>query len=368
LRAADSGSLRSSAFPDTMALFAAGLLWCSLASAMARLPPNMQNLTDLAQVSPEIVMAEIRSSPLRAAVREVGPPTKGVDAGAATLPTVTAHGMGDSCWEPGFASVTRGIARKTGSYAVCVPTAGNIITDTIDGYLKNMDASVDYFAAKIRANSKLAGGFNAIGFSQGNSLIRGYIQKYNDPPVNAFISVHGTVMGVAAFPACFQQEKPLGLLCKALAEFLGNLAYLPLAQDVLFQADYYRAATKVSSEGYLKHSQLAQWNNENPATANATFKANFAKTNKFIMVKAAKDTMVYPNEGEWWGAMEDGEYGKALSMKETKLYQQDSFGLKTADEAGKIVFESTPGDHLEFSDEELYGWVEKYFAVGDLIV
>jgi hypothetical protein len=37
---------------------------------------------------------------------------------------------------------------------------------------------VDVFAAKIRADPKLANGFNAVGFSQGNSLIRGYIQKY----------------------------------------------------------------------------------------------------------------------------------------------------------------------------------------------
>merc|ERR1712014_467282 len=95
----------------------------------------------------------------------------------------------------------------------------------IDGFLENMDRSVDVFAAKIRADPKLKGGFNAAGFSQGNSLIRGYIHKYNDPPVNAFLSVHGTVMGVSAFPFCFRQEKPLGLICKALAEILGDAAY-----------------------------------------------------------------------------------------------------------------------------------------------
>merc|ERR1712050_624943 len=98
--------------------------------------------------------------------------------------------------------------------------------DTINGFIMNMDKSVDVFAAKIRNDPHLSGGVNAIGFSQGNSLIRGYIQKYNDPPVNAFISVHGTVMGVSAFPNCFKQGKPLGLICKALAEVLGDLAYL----------------------------------------------------------------------------------------------------------------------------------------------
>merc|ERR1712071_293838 len=111
---------------------------------------------------------------------------------------------------------------KAGSYATCIGTGNNMITDTINGFLKNMDSSVDFFADKIRSDPQLKDGFNCVGFSQGNSLCRGYIQKYNDPPVNAFISVHGTVMGVAAFPSCFRQEHKLGLVCKALAEVLGD--------------------------------------------------------------------------------------------------------------------------------------------------
>jgi len=69
-------------------------------------------------------------------------------------------------------------------------------------------------------------GFNCVGFSQGNSLCRGYIQKYNDPPVITFISVHGTVSGVAGFPHC----NPAGLLgpvCKTLANLGGDVACVP---------------------------------------------------------------------------------------------------------------------------------------------
>ena len=56
---------------------------------------------------------------------------------------------------------------------------------------------VDVFAQKIKADKNLVNGFNCIGFSQGNSLCRGYIQKYNNPPVITFLSVHGTVSGVS---------------------------------------------------------------------------------------------------------------------------------------------------------------------------
>merc|ERR1712139_438055 len=128
----------------------------------------------------------------------------------------------------------------------------------------------------------------------------------------------------------------------------------------------YRDAKKVTNKGYLKYSQIAQWNNENPDNVNQTLTDNFKKT-KYAMVKAAQDSMVYPNEGEQWGAIEDN--GKTIqSMTETKFYQQDLFGLKTVNEANPISFEETSGDHLQFTHDELYGWVEKYFMNSGVVV
>jgi len=339
----------------------------SLSVAAAELPPALKLLTDLATESPEDLAKLIADSPLAAIAPVVDAPEE-VGNGS-YLPTVVAHGMGDSCFNPGMQSITKGIGQKTGEYSVCYGTAGNVITDTIAGFLKTMDDSVDYFADKIKKDPKLANGFNCVGFSQGNSLCRGYIQKYNDPPVNAFMSVHGTVMGVSAFPGCFQQGKPLGIVCKALAEVLGDAAYTPLVQSILFQANYFRHNVGADSSRYFENSQLAAWNNENPKKVNPEINANFAKTNKFAMVKAAQDSMVFPNENEHWGAMDDAPHGDTiLAMKDTKFYKQDLFGLKTADEAGKIFFEETPGDHLEFSDSQLYGWVEKYFQTSQVSV
>merc|ERR1711988_1710773 len=113
-----------------------------------------------------------------------------------TFPTVLAHGLGDSCFNGGMKEITKDVGTHIGTYSVCVPTGDTWLSDTING-----------FAKKIAADPKLANGFNAIGFSQGNSLIRGYIHKYNDPPVLNVLHVHGTVSGVSGFPQCFQQEK-----------------------------------------------------------------------------------------------------------------------------------------------------------------
>mgnify|MGYP002212807331 CR=1 FL=1 len=275
-------------------------------------------------------------------------------------PTVTAHGMGDSCFNAGMKQITEIISTRTGQYGVCVPTGSNDITDTAYGFFLTMNKNVDVFAEKIRKDEKLANGFNCVGFSQGNSLCRGYIQKYNDPPVVNFLSVHGTVSGVAGFPNC-NPDGLLGPVCKELSHLCGDASYTKLTQSLLFQINYYRDPMRVNTDAYKKYSELAQWNNEGN-TVNETYKTNFGKTKSFNMIKAEKDTMVFPNEGEWWGHYADGSLTQVLSMKETKWYKDDLFGLKTADEAGKIKFNTTSGNHLQFSQDELIWWVDNYFV------
>ena len=148
-----------------------------------------------------------------------------------------------------------------------------------------MDANVDEFAARVRADENLRGGFNAFGLSQGSNVIRGYIQRYNDPPVVSFLSISSPISGVAAFPYCAPDAPLIGVICQLLAEVLGELAYLPLFQSFLFQANYYRDPTQLQSANYRLNSQLAQWNNEG-ATMNATLRANFLRTSQVITATA----------------------------------------------------------------------------------
>lgn len=115
------------------------------------------------------------------------------------LPTVVAHGMGDSCFNSGMIHFTSHISTLTSTYAQCIPTGSTQHTDTMNGFFLNMDASVDIFASQIQSIPQFKDGFNAIGLSQGNNIIRGYIAKYNDPPVNTFISANGVNGGTGTF-------------------------------------------------------------------------------------------------------------------------------------------------------------------------
>jgi palmitoyl-protein thioesterase len=93
--------------------------------------------------------------------------------------------------------------------------------------------NVDIFAERVRSDPKLADGFNAIGFSQGNNIIRGYIAKYNDPPVKTFISVNGVNGGISAVPFCIPSPSSSLLssrICDSLMEIASHRAYSDFSQ------------------------------------------------------------------------------------------------------------------------------------------
>lgn len=300
--------------------------------------------SEFAQLAPEFKTLEKRkSSP----------------ASSSTLPLVFLHGMGDSCFNNGMKSITEESGDYLGVYSVCIPTGDTRGEDTMNGFILSMDENVDVFAEKVQADPLLANGFNCIGLSQGNNICRGYIQKYNKkgPAVNTHLSIHGPIVGVAALPHCYPDGKH-GTLCEDISDLLGKFAYNQPMQDFLFQADYFRDVNMISTQEYKSFSEMGQWNNEGD-NVNPDIKVNFGLTKKYAMIKANQDSVVVPREGEWWGAF-DTDYTTILTMKETVWYKEDLFGLKTADEAGKIFFNSTEGNHLDFTMEELYGWLDLY--------
>jgi palmitoyl-protein thioesterase len=290
------------------------------------------------------------------------------------LPVVLAHGMGDSCFNSGMQRVTTAVSEWLGGgvYTVCIPTGKSQSEDTKNGYFLNMDASVDIFAEAIQQIPELQGGFHAMGFSQGNNVIRGYIAKYNTPAVHTFLSVNGVNAGIGAVPYCRPEQRLQrsvkdidnfsNSICDLLMEQASRTAYTEFAQQHSFQANYWRDPRPVAADLYHRYSQLAVWNNEIPGALNETLRQNWARTQSFVWVLALDDSMVWPAAGEHWGAPDPANpFEHILPMNETEWYIQDLFGLRTADAAGKNHFESFPGDHLQFTEEDLRRWVTTYF-------
>jgi palmitoyl-protein thioesterase len=296
------------------------------------------------------------------------------------IPVVLAHGMGDSCFNSGIRHAMELVAQWLNVYTVCIPIGASKSEDTNNGYFLNMDASVDYFAEKVLQDDELvkAGTFHAIGFSQGNNILRGYIARYNTIPVRTFLSVNGVNAGIGAVPHCrpselvtpsralsaFQPSTTLDFtMCDLLMEQASHAAYTAFAQEHSFQANYWRDPRPSMYDTYREYSQLAKWSNEVLDTAdfNETLRENWNKTQKFVWVMATNDSMVWPPQGEQWGAPDPANpFAHILEMEETKWYQDDLFGLQTAQRAGKNHFESFVGDHLQFPLEDFRRWIDTY--------
>lgn len=287
---------------------------------------------------------------------------------AGNLPVVMMHGMGDFAENPmGMVPLRKLIAQEANTYvhsvAICSKPDQYSDCDSEDqdnGFLMTMDDQVEQFARVVRADPKLAGGFNAIGFSQGNLLIRGYIHRFNNPPVRNFVSMHGVMMGVAGLPQCPTTVPGLGALCRTMNWLMGFGVYTGFVQSHLAQANYFRdplALEKYREDGHF----LPDINNER-AEHNNTYSTNFASLDSLALVMAEDDTMVHPKESEHFGFFQDGSEQKLVSMKDAPWYNQDWFGLKALDDAHKITFYSTPGNHLRFTEQFLIQMVKKYFT------
>jgi palmitoyl-protein thioesterase len=283
---------------------------------------------------------------------------------------VFAHGIGDSCYNDGFLRLLQRTRDILGNdvYVTCIPTADNQQDDTKNGFFLNWNASVDVFHSKVNHDDRLKDGFHAIGLSQGANLIRGYIAKYNDPTVHTFIALNGVNAGIGAVPYCRQEPHGVTMehqgishsLCDLLQEQASWSAYNCFAQHHSFPANYWRDPRIVAAERYQIYSQLA-WFNQEGYDLRDDFKRNWNKTQKFVWVLAEDDDLVWPREGEWWGAPDPRDpFNKVLEHNETRWYRDDLFGLRSAEEAGKNYYESFPGDHLKFSRADYERWIKKY--------
>lgn len=89
-------------------------------------------------------------------------------------PVVQMHGMGDFATNPmGMEPMRAELAKRLNTYVTNVALGSNFLFDSLSEFLMLMNKEVETFANKVKNDPKLVGGFNAVGFSQGNLIIRG---------------------------------------------------------------------------------------------------------------------------------------------------------------------------------------------------
>lgn len=246
-------------------------------------------------------------------------------------PVVFMHGMGDSGSNSGMKSVCDSVSEKfSGTYSKCLDVANGLSSIT-----ETMDKQLEEFVQAVRSDPKLADGFNAVGLSQGNLLIRAYIERYNSPKVLTYVSLCGVHNGIAKCPEIYN------LVC--------GLWKLDVYGHSIVFSDYWKDPTDQAT--YLAKSRfLADINNERTAK-NATYKANMESLTKYVLVEAMQDTMVQPHVSEQHGYYAWGQETTTQQLEETDAFKEDWLGLQTLQKAGKLQKLSYQGDHLQWSQD-----------------
>jgi palmitoyl-protein thioesterase len=195
---------------------------------------------------------------------------------------------------------------------------------------------VDAFKDIVR---NISDGFDFIGISQGGLIGRGYVSRYNSPPIAnliTLVSPHGGVY-----------DKNLGFI-----DF-----YSPIAQSTLSFAGYWRDPTQLVKY-HLFSSFLPALNGEKPLKRN---KALQSLTN-FAMVFSPNDEIIKPPSS---GIFETfNEDLSVLPLKNNPIYTNDWIGLKVLNETGRLHTHQTNCTHVEhrmpICFSQLYPILAKY--------
>jgi len=272
---------------------------------------------------------------------------------SATSPTpiVIWHGMGDSCCSPlSMGSITRMVKGLVpGVYVRSLEIGNGIVSDTLNGFFMPIADQITLACDKVKGDPKLANGFHAMGFSQGGQFLRALVQKCEGIQMKNLITFGGQHQGVAGFPNC-----PVGgPICDSIRDLVNTAAYRPVIQNRLVQAQYWHDAA--DEDAYkTQNIFLPELNNE--VTVNEEYKQRLGSLDNFVMVRFNNDTMVQPLSSEWFGFYEPGQDVIEAPLEETAIYKEDRLGLKVMNEAGKLVFLDTDGEHLQFSN----AWFEQH--------
>ena len=265
----------------------------------------------------------------------------------ANTPTVIWHGMGDTCCNPlSIGSLVKLIEQNiTGIYVKSLQIGDNEEEDALNGFFKNSNDQIDLACEIIKNDSKLADGYNAVGFSQGGQFLRAVAQRCPNPPMKNLISIGGQHQGVYGFPRC-----PMNFtsVCDYVRKLLNLGAYIDFVQNRLVQAEYWHDPLQ-EKEYKEKSIFLADINQERKF--NPQYKENLLKLKNLVLVMFEKDEMVVPKESEWFGFYKEGQSKDLYTMEESKLYKDDSIGLQTLDKTGRLFKLSVDGDHLRFSKQ-----------------
>lgn len=263
-------------------------------------------------------------------------------------PIVFYHGLGDSCCNPlslgGFAKFVE--QHIPGVHINSLKIGEYMLQEIEFSYFESSNTQVAMACELIKNDSALASGYHAVGFSQGSQFLRAVAQRCPDPPMLNLVTLGGQHQGIFGLPRCPGEKSEW---CELARRLLNIGAYWDFVQLHLVPAQYWH--DPLQRDLYVNKSLfLADVNNER-AYKNETYKENLQKLRNFVMVMFENDTVVDPKESAWFGYYLPGNDKHVVPLQAQQIYKEDWLGLREMDEAGKLKFLSTEGDHLQIDEK-----------------
>ncbi|KAG7090916.1 hypothetical protein E1B28_009991 [Marasmius oreades] len=293
------------------------------------------------------------------------------------------HGMGDSHSSPGMLEFSNMIRQvHPGIFIHSVYIEKELDKDKQATYYGNVNDQIELVSKQLADIPELAGGFDAIGFSQGGQFLRAYVERNNSPPIRNLITFGSQHMGVSDIAKCGRFD----VMCQVARRAVKAGVYSEWAQQNLVQAQYYRDPANLPHY-FSANKFLTSINNEIQGSHNETYATNLASLENLVLILFTEDTTVIPKESAWFGSevIEDESHvyreeeeidydeenlrgqeriGKVqvprrneklldrtiLPMKMQPLYKEDWIGLKELDERNGVVFDVCEGTHMDIGE------------------
>ncbi|KAI1775135.1 alpha/beta-hydrolase [Hypoxylon cercidicola] len=272
------------------------------------------------------------------------------------LPIVIWHGLGDTFSAEGLQSVGE-LAEKVnpGTFIYYVRLDESASNDRTATFYGNVTQQLEKVCDDLASHPILstAPAVDAVGFSQGGQFLRGYVERCNFPPVRSLLTFGSQHNGIVDYKACSAAD----WLCKGAMALLHGNTWSSWVQSRLVPAQYFRDPADLDS--YLEYSNfLADINNERELK-NETYAKNIANLENLVLYVFEDDTTVIPKETAWFEEVNGIE---VTPLRARSIYTEDWIGLKTLDRKGGLKFKTTPGDHMQLSDDVLENAFTEFFG------
>ena len=260
------------------------------------------------------------------------------------MPIAIFHGFLQSCSEDALKYLEEFIHVKTTYYSRCIESGGGMV-DFTSSFIDQAKRACDI----ISSDSHFDNDFAIVSISQGGIIARYIIEKCQmKGRVKRFVSIGGPLAGTHQLPHCLR-----GVTCHIMNSFADWLCYKGYFQKNMGPSGYFRVSNHLDKFNKSK-SVLLDVNNQGE-TFDENAKIRFSQLDILVLIQYKRDTMITPGESSYFNELD--EKHNLVDMKDTEIYKNDLFGLKTLDEQGKIIKYLIDDKHCYYGWEDINNYV-----------